>query len=224
MTKTSFPSFLSLSIVAFCSLFLMSACETEPVREFDETLKVVDVKAGHAQQNIVYSDRPPVLDGKWKSIAPERAGNGRYAIREYSFQNKSWQMKYTLAEDKKMTKVLFEYAASGIFQIQNPSKRIPGAHLVYYRFQKKSLRVQTRDKKILKEYGFDSCPNLSSEETDIGTHGCGLFPRLSECLIDYDLVRQHQDRLELGDKFAEFSSCTEDKRPVALGFVLEKIN
>jgi len=77
-------------------------------------------------------------------------------------------------------------------------------------------------KKIRKEFGFDSCQGISSGENDISTHGCGLFPRISECQVDYDLIRQKENKLEIGDRYAEFTSCAEDKRPVAMGFTLEK--
>ena len=212
-----FTHFFALLI----GLLGISSCTSGPPKELSHDIQVTEVLVGAKQQE-EYSSEPPVLDGTWKSPLPERAGNGRYSIRELRFFGPNWEMKYTLADSKSMSKPLFTYKATGTYQLQNSSRRIPGAYLIIYRFQKKNLEILVQDKKIRKEFGFDSCQGISSGENDISTHGCGLFPRISECQVDYDLIRQKENKLEIGDRYAEFTSCTEDKRPVAMGFTLEK--
>lgn len=195
-------------------------CANDPLPLPVQEVQIEEVKVGEKQ--IQYSSTPPILEGTWKTKVPDRAGNGRYSVREMSFKENTWDLKYTLADDNKMAKILFTYKAQGTFQLQNPSKRIPGVYLITYQFQKKTLQIATQDRKILKEFGFDSCKLTANQEANIDLTGCGIFPKISECKIDYDLVRQHQNKLEIGDRYAEFTNCSEDKRPVALGFTLEK--
>lgn len=207
-----------IALLLFLPYF--GACISSVKKEVSDDLQVTEVKIGG--QSIEYSSEPPQLIGNWKSANPDKAGNGRYSVRELKFTENGWEMKYSLSSNKSMSQTLFTYKASGTYQLQNPSKRIPGGYLIAYRFQKKSLEIQTKDKKTLKEFGFDECQNIGVGESDISSYGCGLFTRISECQVDYDLIRQHESQIELGDRYAEFTSCSEDKRPVALGFTLEK--
>ena len=204
------------------SFLLLSACTAPLKQELNAELQVTEVQVGPKAEE--YSPEPPILDGTWKSPSPERAGNGRYSVREFKFNGSSWELKYTLADDKKMSKVLFIHKAKGSFFLQNLSKRIPGTYLIGYRPQNKSLIISIKDKKILKEFGFDECQMIANSEFDISTNGCGLFAKIVDCQTDFDLIRQHKNTIEIGDRYAEFNSCTEDKRPVALGFTLEKQN
>lgn len=202
------------------SFLLLSACTAPIKQEISTELQVTEVQVGPKAEE--YSNEPPILDGTWKSPVPERAGNGRYSIRELKFNGTDWELKYTLADDKKMSKVLFIHKAKGIYFLQNASKRIPGTYLIGYRPKSKSLMIHIKDKKILKEFGFDECQMIGNSEFDISTNGCGLFAKIADCQTDFDLIRQHKNTIEIGDRYAEFNSCTEDKRPVALGFTLEK--
>ncbi len=169
---------------------------------------------------------PPTLAGLWKSEKPEPSGNGRYAVREFRFEGNRWELHYTLAADKKMSRILFEHRASGTFTLQKPSQRIAGAYLIVFQNLKKSLRIGHLEKVTEKELGFDVCGIPNGQETDVSGRGCGVIMRVGECPEDFDLVRQESrssgQYLYLGNRFDEFSSCTEDKRPVALGPILIK--
>ncbi len=223
-------SVLKRLLVSFLFLALM-ACSSEHKPESTEAIAMPDdipfteVKSTNQSDSEVVS--PPRLAGVWRSEQPEPAGNGRYSVRELTFTGSRWDLVYTLAADKQMKNVLFTHKASGTMTIQNPSQRISGAYLVVYGFNQKTLNIMTTDKTTLKELGFDSCAISSRKEVDVSSKGCGIIPRVSECPKDYDLLLQETRKsgqyISIGNKFAEFSACSEDRRPVALGVSLIKI-
>lgn len=190
-----------------------------------EDVPFTEVKS--AYQNDIQVITPLQLSGVWRSEKPEPSGNGRYAVRELSFNGSRWEMTYTMAADKNMKEVLFTHKASGTLRIQSPSKRISGAYLISYGFNHKTLNIMTNDKITLKELGFETCSIPPKQDVDVTSRGCGIIPRVGECPNDYDLLRQENRKggefISLGNKFAEFSACSEDKRPVALGFSLIKV-
>ena len=169
---------------------------------------------------------PPNLTGAWISENPEPGGNGRYWRREYVFMGNRWTATYTMAADKAMHKTLFVLKANGMFNLQNPSHRIEGAYLVAFRNIEKYLKLEKMEKQTQKELGFESCNLRPGVEENISSSGCGIAMRVTECPTDYDLIRQEtmngKTLLVLGNRFAEMSSCAEDKRPVALGLPLVK--
>jgi len=224
-------------LVFISALILLNACSTSsnqgeeafaPVTLTEvnlDDIKPTEVKA--AYQSDIKTIQPLQLSGVWKSEKPEPAGNGRYAVRELTFTGSRWDLTYTLASDKKMQNILFTHKASGALTVQSPSKRIPGAYLIVYGFNHKTLNIMTGDKVTLKELGFEGCSISLHQEVDITSKGCGIITRLGECPNDYDLLRQETRKdgefLSLGNKFAEFSACSEDKRPVALGVSLIRV-
>lgn len=169
---------------------------------------------------------PLNLTGGWRSEKVEPSGNGRYAIREYVFMGNRWTSTYTLYADKNQRRTLFTLKAKGMFTVQNPSARIPGAYLIAFRNLEKYLRLENMEKPVQKELGFEYCNMKPGLEEDISSKGCGIAMRVTECPNDYDLIRQElkdgRQTLTLGNRFAEMSSCAEDKRPVALGLPLLK--
>ncbi len=214
---------LIISTLAGCSSGKKSEDSSRPL--VPEDLPLTEVKPiFHDNSKVV---EPPELSGLWRSERPEPAGNGRYAVRELKFIGARWSLTYTLAADKAMKNVLFTHKASGEVTNQSPSKRIPGAYLMTYRFNHKTLNIMATDKTTLKELGFDSCPISIRQDVDVTSQGCGIIARLSECPNDYELLRQETRKegsfISIGNKFAEFSSCSEDKRPVALGVSLIKV-
>jgi len=209
---------------------LISGCATNSSDEASKPMvpqEVALTEVRGAYQIDMTVIEPPQLDGTWRSEAPEPAGNGRYAVREFNIVGSRWEMTYSLASDRAMKNVLFTHKANGTLTLQSPSKRIPGAYLVVYGFNHKTLNVMTSDRTTLKELGFEGCSINPKQEVDISSRGCGIITRLNECPNDYDLLRQESRKsgmfLSIGNKFSEFSACSEDKRPVALGISLIKV-
>ena len=167
---------------------------------------------------------PPNLLGSWRSEQPEPAGNGRYSVRELVFMGNRWTSTYTLASDREMKKILFVLKAKGLVNLQNPSKRLEATYLVAFRNLEKYLTLWPMDKVTQKELGFETCALNPGTEENISSRGCGIATRVTECPVDYDLIRQEQKDskmyLSLGNRYAEMNSCSEDKRPVALGLPL----
>ena len=169
---------------------------------------------------------PPNLTGTWISENPEPAGNGRYWHREYVFTGNRWNATFTMTSDTGLKKTLFVLRANGMFNLQNPSKRIEGAYLIAFHNLEKFLKLEKMDKIMQKELGFETCNLQAGLEENISSSGCGIAMKVSECPYDYDLIRQEKGtsalKLVLGNRFTEMSSCSEDKRPVALGLPLIK--
>lgn len=215
----------------FCTLFccILSSCVSKDQASNTKTPEIqipAEIPTTEITPKVELTDKPfspPKLLGKWKSESPERAGNGRYSTREYLFTENRWESTYTLASDKDMKNVLFIHRSGGSYFLQNPSKRIPGTYLISFKFNFKKLISLISDKNTLKDFGFENCGLIAHQETDIGTKGCGIIPRISECSTDFDLVKEESPLLLLGDRPAEMTNCSEDKRPYALGYRLIKI-
>ena len=189
-------------------------------------LQVTEVKGPGSEQ--VTFVVPPRLQGEWISEQPEPAGNGRYAFRRLKFDGSHWELTYTLSLGRSQAKLLFQHRAKGLYNLQKASSKMDGAFLVAFRNLQKSISLEQMDRTTQKELGFDSCGLTANHETDITSRGCGIVMKVAECPTDFDLIRQEtykgKTRLYLGNRYAEFASCSEDKRPVALGPPLIPVN
>lgn len=217
---------LKQSAFGLLALVLVACQTTSTTTEIPE-MKEAEVKAvtaSTAASPVVTatSATPPNITGAWRSIEPEKAGNGRYATREYRLTPGHWEQIYTLAADKDMKKILFVLRSEGSYNFQGPSK-IPGAYNASFRFTNKFLNLKTSDNSLSKEYGFNKCSLNLNKEKDISSFGCGAISRIAECSQEHEIVKLENNQLFMADRAAGVSLCSPEDRPNNLGFPLKKI-
>ena len=166
----------------------------------------------------------PVIAGSWKSIEPEFAGNGQYAVKEYNINLSRWELNYSVFADKLLKKPIYVYHAEGSYIIENTSSKVKGAYNLLLKNSKKSITLKSKDKLTIQDLGFADCKLSAGKEKDITDQGCSFFKSNDECQQEFDLVKVENSRLRFGERPTDNDLCVVDHRPEALGPELKKIN
>ena len=111
-----------------------------------------------------------------------------------------------------------------LFFVGKKSKSVKSALETDFAFSKKYLTALTDDQNTLQQLGFTSCNLKKGIETDITESGCSFFASIKNYPKEFDLISLQGDKLFLGMRPADGNMGTAEKRPIALGYPLQKAN
>ena len=177
--------------------------------------KVVEPKAA------LISKEAPRIKGIWKSLNPEKTPKGIYLTREFQFTLSRWEETIFFSQTADMKKVILIYRAEGPYELKNAATETAWA--LNMRVSRRALNLQNSVPSALKEIGANGCPMTKKSETSIAA-GCGIFPAVSKCPIEYELVETKNNQLFLGNHEVADFPCAETKRPTSVGLPLKHIN
>lgn len=164
------------------------------------------------------------LSGTYKSVQSEDWGRGTYGLREFSFDQGKWTLKFKLALDKEMKIPVFEFRTYGVYKVLTESKTVPGAYDALFLEDKKFLTLRTEDANLVKSFGLADCELSKDKEKDISKSGCANWKPVSVCHEDHDLLMlNEQGQLFFGQRPEDNDMCTANKRPKKLNYPVEKI-
>lgn len=172
-------------------------------------------KNGPARNNID-------IQGKWKSVSGEKAGEGAFVERQFRFLDKFWQIDYALYQDKELQKPVFQFQGEGSYEIEGPSSKIKGAFNGNFKMSRKYITLLTDDKEAIKNYGFDIYKLEKGKKMDISESGCSFITPVNECDEEYDIIKTDGSVLYFGKRPADNDISTPEKRPAELGLPLVK--
>lgn len=161
------------------------------------------------------------ITGNWVSADPEKAATGGFSIRQFSFDNNIWEVRYTMYLDSLLTLPVFTFRGRGTFTVVEKSLTVDSAMEAVFRFDKKYITLKTRDTAVIRKAGLNNCGLHYLVETDITEKGCAYLVSRSACAQEYDLVSRSGKTLYLGARPASGGMCEASKRPVALGHPLK---
>lgn len=218
---------IRLIIFSLFAGLLLAACSSTLVDDGANSfeVKTVVVDKSTPKMPTLALDTVPVLSGTWKSIKPEPIGNGNYVIREYTLSKGHWELTLTLAADKEMKRTVSVYRALGSFQLDRPSRKVPGTYEATFKYGSKFLHLQSTEKEKIKELSLDTCKQLKQgKEVEISTLGCANYKAIGECPKEFELIKIEGTLLQLGERSADNGLCSIEHRPESLGPQLRKIN
>ena len=162
------------------------------------------------------------IKGKWKSNAPEQAGEGAFVERQFRFLDSLWQIDYTLYMDKELQKPVFQFQGEGSYSIEEPSAKIKGAFNGTFKMSKKYITLLTDDKGAIKNYGFDIYKLDKGQKFDISETGCYFIAPVNECDKEYDIIKTDGSVLYFGKRPPDNDISKPENRPTSLGLPLVK--
>lgn len=163
------------------------------------------------------------INGQWISAHPEKTASGNFGIREFGFYKDNWELKFTLYKNNRLTEPLFTFRTAGKFKLAETAGD-PTIYNALFQFDRKFLTIKTKDLSVLEAIGLDRCGLEFEKEKDITETGCGYLLSKKICGQEYDLVSLKAGTLFLGTRPVSGGMCTEDKRPLTLGYPLKKIH
>jgi|GEM_PF-3071940 len=176
------------------------------------------------EQPEVMADEPNIA-GHWMSPAPENMG-GMYGVRDFTITDDTWSLVMTAYGDPAGTVKLFDFRAEGPYTIgemaTTTGTSTADLYNAVFEFDTKQLTLYSTDPAVVNGFGFSACNLKVGSTTDVSATGCSFIPSVAACGQEYDLVAVTDEGLRLGARPADNNMCTEDKRPTALGPVLEK--
>ncbi|RYY61685.1 MAG: hypothetical protein EOO05_05495 [Chitinophagaceae bacterium] len=163
------------------------------------------------------------LNGKWKSVHAEKTQSGTFSIRQFSFHEEQWEVRFTVYTDSLLQHPIFTFRAVGEYQLQQPGASGQNTMYAIFHFNHKFIKPETTDTALLRTMGVGACGLRGPGEKEITNTGCGYFTSREECPAEYDLVKLTNDTLYLGARPAAGGMCDTEKRPVLLGLPLKRI-
>jgi hypothetical protein len=172
-----------------------------------------------AEAETTYQDADAIaaLNGTWASPAAEDWGRGTFGTRSFTFEDGTWSLDFALALDPGMNAKVFEFHATGTYDVIAPSATVPGAFDMLFREDVKAVTLRATDPKLIEAFGLAQCNLTPDVKTDISATGCAIWKPVAECGEDHDLLALDADQnLYFGVRPADNDMCTPDKRPIAL--------
>jgi len=157
----------------------------------------------------------PRLRGMWRSENPERVMSGVYATREFEFTLSRWQETIFFSPDADMKRIVLIYRAEGPFEMKSTGDEKAPWNLDL-KLSRRVLNLQRADPKLLKALEMKSCGLISKKEVPIESGGCGVFPTLQNCPVEYEIVQQKESRLFLSSHKATEFKCQAEARGAEL--------
>jgi hypothetical protein len=156
--------------------------------------------------------------GNWKSVSVENM-NGTYGFREFSFDDKKWEVKFTLFTDEQMKNPVFTFKGIGSYNYQDQSKNLQNTANYIFGFDKKFMTLKTTDTLVAKNFGLSAL--VLNQETDVTKDGISFIESKSACDKEFDLVSIKNDTLFLGKRPEQGKNlCQEANRPKSYGLPL----
>lgn len=147
-----------------------------------------------------------------------------YGKRVFTFNEGQWSLKFVLALDPELTQPVFEFRTRGSYQIQAPSKAVPGAYEADFSEDVKLLTLKTDNAQLVEAFGLAACALPLNQEVDISIKGCSGWKPVSVCPTDHDLLALTDDgALQFGQRPMDNDMCTAAKRPTALTPAVRKM-
>ena len=177
--------------------------------------KIIEPKAA------LISKEAPRIKGIWKSLNPEKTSKGLYLTREFQFTLARWEETIFFSQTADMKKVILIYRAEGPYEFKNAVNE--SAWALNMKVSRRALNLQTPNPAALKAIGANGCPMNKKSETSIA-QGCGIFPAISKCPVEFEIVETKNNQLFLGDHEVADFVCAETKRPTSVGLPMKHIN
>jgi hypothetical protein len=156
------------------------------------------------------------LSGTYTSIQGEDWGRGTFGFRTFSFADGRWALTFQLALDPDMKNQVFEFRTYGTYEVLEKAKGLEAYEALFYE-NEKFLTLLTEDQELIKNFGLSSCELEPFVEQNISAAGCALWPSVSDCNEDHDLLAMDDSGLlYFGVRPADNNMCTADRRPTAL--------
>lgn len=158
--------------------------------------------------------------GTWVSENAEDLGNGTFGYREFTFDENSWNLKFSLFLDEAMNKPVIMFRTFGNYEITGDSKLVSGANEATFFMEKKFLTLLTDNEDVITNFGFSNCNLSMNVEKEITNTGCSFFVSNDVCDKEYDLLQLKDNKLYLGERITDM--CQESGRPKGLNYPLIK--
>jgi hypothetical protein len=155
------------------------------------------------------------LNGTWASSSPEDWYGGK-GTREFTFKDKTWELKFTHALDPAMTVKTFMFRTEGPYVVGAKNDKVDGAYNGTFYEKKKYVTLLTEDPKIIQAFGFSDCKLQYNVEVDVSSTGCAAWRPVEVCGEDHDLFAMDDKGVYFGVRPADNDMCAPEKRPTAL--------
>jgi hypothetical protein len=160
------------------------------------------------------------MRGFWEQECQTQAGSGQRTSSRSLFAifDREWGIAFTQYADAACQQRLMTAVLHGSYEPTAPSKQVPGAVDVVFRFTRKSLAAY--DAALVERLNASACGARRWEigvEQDVSAKGCLWIESLAACPQEYDLAKIEGERLYLGERPPPGSNiCAESRRPKRL--------
>jgi len=160
--------------------------------------------------------------GEWESIAAEKRTNGTYGTRYFKLTNNTWEVKFVLYLDSALNAPVFQFRATGKYEVQEVSNAVDGAVDALFVFDHKFVTLLTPDKGLINNFGFTTCGLVKDVEKEITETGCSFLKSKADCGQEYDLLKLENQQLFFGARPTKGDMCAADRRPESLNYPLKR--
>lgn len=176
---------------------------------------------------ILTSAEAPRLQGVWKSEAPEKMNASVYWTQEIQFTLGRWERTVFFSNTFDFKKVILIYRSEGPYELKNGTNPESSWRLDL-KVARRALHPQQKHPALTRSLGIDTCAAGSRSEVDI-KNGCGLFPAIEKCPVEYQAVESRDGKLRLGivadPKGPPMAgACDEAVRPQRAVLTLKRVN
>lgn len=183
--------------------------------------------AAETPQAVLTSQEAPRLTGIWKSEAPRSLAPGVFYTQEIQFTLSRWERTLVFANNADMKKIFLISRSEGPFELKKGADE-KAPWLLNLKVSRRALNLMQKQSSGLKALGASGCPLVHKREVEI-PNGCGIFPGVEKCPVEYQIAETKDGKLRLGNPpegaantFNGF--CDEQKRPALLDLSLKRIN
>ena len=181
--------------------------------------------AGLCPVTVVAQQSPDVasvsLRGFWeheRCQVQERDGQRTSSRSLFAIFEREWGIAFTQYADASCEVRLMTAVLRGTYEPTAPSRQVPGAIDITFRFSRKGLVAY--DAALVERLNSGVCGNRRWEvgsEQDVTSSGCLGIESLTACPQEYDIAKVDGRRLFLGDRPRPGTNiCAESRRPQGL--------
>jgi hypothetical protein len=160
------------------------------------------------------------MRGFWEQECQTQEGSGPPTSSRSLFAifDREWGIAFTQYADAACQQRMMTAVLHGTYEPTAPSKQVPGAVDMVFRFARKSLVAY--DPALIERLNAGGCgvrPWEIAVEQDVTAKGCLWIDSLAACPQEYDLAKIEGERLYLGERPRPGSNiCAESRRPQRL--------
>jgi len=160
------------------------------------------------------------LSGQWQSDrceeAPQSETETLYLRRTFSFSKNNWAIKVLTHSDPACKNQLLEIDIAGRYLLEGFWRGIPGATAA--RFTHDAIRMTPHTRQMVQVLSRAGCADGNwsiGKARDVSKTGCLFIPSVSQCPVEYDVIRPNRERLFFGLRSSE-GLCSPKNRPTQL--------
>jgi hypothetical protein len=156
------------------------------------------------------------LSGRWISAQPEPIPNADgstiYGLRDFTFTDETWALRFTAYGDPGTTFPLFVLRAEGRYTLGATSAVVPDAREAEFHFARRLFTAHAEPfVELLNGAGAGTW--VAGVEQDVSATGALFIPSVAQAPVEHDLVAFRDGALFLGERSGDLSKA----RPAALG-------